>query len=122
MVFLAGFFYDHLGGLGITAGAHRLWSHKSYAANDTYRFIVMLFNCIAFQGELLYWCKDHRVHHKYSDTPADPHNASRGFWYSHMGWLLMERDPECTVQFEISLISLSNDIEYQICIMDMVFD
>lgn len=95
-VFLAGFFYDHLGGLGITAGAHRLWSHKSYAANDTYRFIVMLFNCIAFQGELLYWCKDHRVHHKHSDTAADPHDATRGFWYSHMGWLLMERSPECT--------------------------
>mmetsp|Transcript_63448 Transcript_63448/g.100929 ORF Transcript_63448/g.100929 Transcript_63448/m.100929 type:complete len:313 (+) Transcript_63448:1852-2790(+) len=95
MLVLVGFFYEHLGGLGITAGAHRLWSHKAYHGNTLYRFIVMLFNCISFQGELLYWCRDHRVHHKYSDTRKDPHNATRGFWYSHMGWLLLPRDPQC---------------------------
>lgn len=95
-ILLFGIFYEHLGGLGITAGAHRLWSHKSYSANSFYRFILMLFNCISFQGELLYWCKDHRVHHKYSDTDKDPHNSSRGFWYSHMGWLLLPRNKECT--------------------------
>ncbi|ETO36451.1 stearoyl-CoA desaturase [Reticulomyxa filosa] len=55
----------------------------------------MLFNCIAYQGELFYWCRDHRAHHKHSDTAGDPHNASRGFYFSHIGWLLQSRAPEC---------------------------
>lgn len=33
-------------------------------------------------------------HYRYSDTDADPHNATRGFFYSHMGWLLVRKHPE----------------------------
>jgi stearoyl-CoA desaturase (delta-9 desaturase) len=86
--------YEIIGGLGITAAAHRLWSHRSYEGNLFFRSLLMMFNCIAFQGELFYWCRDHRVHHKYSDTPADPHNINYGFFFSHMGWLLTERTEE----------------------------
>ncbi|KAI8441674.1 hypothetical protein MSG28_015213 [Choristoneura fumiferana] len=28
------------------------------------------------------------------DTDADPHNATRGFFYSHVGWLLVKKHPE----------------------------
>lgn len=38
--------------------------------------------------------RDHRLHHKYTDTDADPHNARRGFFFSHMGWLMMKKHPE----------------------------
>lgn len=38
--------------------------------------------------------RDHRQHHKYSDTDADPHNASRGFFFSHIGWLMMKKHPD----------------------------
>lgn len=38
--------------------------------------------------------RDHRVHHKYSETDADPHNANRGFFFSHVGWLMMYKHPE----------------------------
>lgn len=38
-----------LSGLGITAGAHRLWSHRSYKARLPARIILMIFNCMAFQ-------------------------------------------------------------------------
>jgi stearoyl-CoA desaturase (delta-9 desaturase) len=92
--FLLCLLYETIGGLGITAGAHRLWSHRAYTATKTYRFLLMLFNCIAFQGELLYWCRDHRVHHKASDTTADPHNIKRGFWFAHIGWLYLPRSKE----------------------------
>lgn len=34
------------------------------------------------------------MHHKYSETDADPHNSSRGFFFSHVGWLLMKKHPE----------------------------
>lgn len=39
------------------------------------------------------WVRDHRQHHKYSDTDADPHNASRGFFFSHIGWLMSRKHP-----------------------------
>lgn len=32
-----------------------------------------------------------RVHHKFTDTDADPHNARRGLFFSHMGWLLCKK-------------------------------
>jgi len=86
--------YEVIGGLGITAGAHRLWSHRAYTATYPFRFLLMIFNCITFQGELLFWCRDHRVHHKASDTPADPHNIKRGFFYAHIGWLYLPRTKE----------------------------
>lgn len=37
-------------GLGITAGVHRLWSHRAYKARWPLRLMLMLFNTIAFQG------------------------------------------------------------------------
>jgi stearoyl-CoA desaturase (delta-9 desaturase) len=38
--------------------------------------------------------RDHRVHHKFSDTDADPHNATRGLFFSHVGWLMQKKHPE----------------------------
>jgi len=99
-----------MGGLGITAGAHRLWSHRSYKANTPYRFILMIFNCVALQNDVIDWARDHRVHHKYSETDADPHNAARGFFFSHMGWLLVKKHPDVMKKGkQIDLSDLYND-------------
>lgn len=38
------------------------------------------------------------MHHKYSETDADPHNAKRGFLFAHVGWLVMKRHPECLLR------------------------
>ncbi|XP_031846077.1 acyl-CoA Delta-9 desaturase isoform X2 [Nomia melanderi] len=81
-------------GLGITAGAHRLWSHKSYKAKMPLEFFLMLMNTIAFQNSAIEWARDHRLHHKYSETDADPHNAKRGFFFAHVGWLLCKKHPD----------------------------
>jgi|GEM_PF-2451438 len=81
------------GGLGITGGAHRLWAHKSYKGALPYRFLMMVFNSMANQGTIYHWSRDHRTHHKYSETKADPHNAIRGFFFSHAGWLFVKKDP-----------------------------
>lgn len=35
-----------------------------------------------------------RVHHKYQDSNADPHNASRGLFFSHIGWLMVNEHPD----------------------------
>lgn len=79
-------------GWGITAGVHRLWSHRSYKAGTPLRLVLMIFNSIANQGSIFHWARDHRVHHLYSDTAADPHDANRGFWFSHCGWLLYKKN------------------------------
>lgn len=81
-----------MSGLGITAGVHRLWSHRSYTASMSVRVLLMIWNSIANQGTIYHWARDHRVHHKYSETSADPHDASRGFFFAHMGWLYVKKD------------------------------
>lgn len=78
-------------GLGITAGAHRLWSHKAYKARFPLRVFLMLCNSMAFEGSIFEWSRDHRVHHKSSDTTGDPHNSGRGLFFSHMGWVMVRK-------------------------------
>lgn len=87
-------FLDIASGLGVTAGVHRLWSHRAYKAKLPLRIALALFNTIAFENDIYEWCRDHRVHHKYSETDADPHNSKRGFFFAHMGWLLMRKHPD----------------------------
>ncbi|XP_005481334.1 stearoyl-CoA desaturase [Melospiza melodia melodia] len=80
--------------LGITAGSHRLWSHRSYKATLPLRIFLTIANSMAFQNDIYEWVRDHRVHHKFSETDADPHNAMRGFFFSHIGWLLVRKHPD----------------------------
>uniref|UniRef100_K3WWS5 Fatty acid desaturase domain-containing protein n=1 Tax=Globisporangium ultimum (strain ATCC 200006 / CBS 805.95 / DAOM BR144) TaxID=431595 RepID=K3WWS5_GLOUD len=94
----------YLSGLGITMGAHRLWSHRSYKAHGSVRFFLMLCNSLANQGTIFHWTRDHRVHHKYSDTSADPHDSGRGFFFAHMGWLMLKKDPR--------VIQAGNNLNY----------
>ncbi|XP_049865373.1 acyl-CoA Delta(11) desaturase-like [Pectinophora gossypiella] len=82
--------------IGVGAGAHRLWSHRSYKAKFPLEILLMIFHSMAFQNTVIDFVRDHRLHHKYSDTDADPHNATRGFFYSHYGWLLVKKHPEVT--------------------------
>jgi stearoyl-CoA desaturase (delta-9 desaturase) len=97
-------------GLGITAGAHRLWAHRSYSASTPYRILLMLFQSIANQGSIFHWTRDHRVHHKYAETDADPHNIYRGFFFAHVGWLLTKKHPSVVkAGRELDLTDLKQD-------------
>ncbi|KAH8409748.1 hypothetical protein KR222_003683 [Zaprionus bogoriensis] len=88
------FFMGGVAGFGVTAGAHRFWTHRSYKANTLLRSLMMISYSVAGQNTLYDWVRDHRVHHKYSETDADPHNANRGFFFSHVGWLMMLKHPD----------------------------
>lgn len=55
------------------------------------RLLLAFANTMALQNDIYEWCRDHRVHHKYSETNADPHNSNRGFFFAHMGWLLVKK-------------------------------
>lgn len=88
-------------GFGITAGAHRLWSHKSYKAKWPLRLLLMFLFTICGQRDAYTWAHDHRVHHKYSETDADPHNSNRGFFFSHVGWVFLTPHPEVVAKRKI---------------------
>lgn len=91
-------FLHFFGGTGITAGAHRLWAHKSYKAKWPLRLLLSVMASTAAQNDVFEWARDHRVHHKFSETDADPHNAKRGFFFSHVGWLLVRKHPDVIAQ------------------------
>ncbi|KAH9894074.1 hypothetical protein C8Q73DRAFT_694444 [Cubamyces lactineus] len=75
--------------IGITAGYHRLWSHRSYKASRPLQYALILMGASAVQGSVHWWARGHRSHHRYTDTPLDPYNAKRGLLYSHIGWMLV---------------------------------
>ncbi|XP_030767540.1 acyl-CoA desaturase-like [Sitophilus oryzae] len=103
------YIYGTFTGLGITAGAHRLWSHRSYKAKLPLRIFLMLAQSAALQNNIYVWCRDHRVHHKFTETNADPHNASRGFFFSHIGWLLCRKHKDVIEKGK--LIDMSDVLE-----------
>ncbi|XP_063362772.1 acyl-CoA Delta-9 desaturase [Cydia amplana] len=80
-------------GFGITAGVHRLWSHRAYQARTPLRVLLALLFTITGQRDIYTWALDHRVHHKYTETAADPHDIRRGFWFAHVGWLVLTPHP-----------------------------
>lgn len=78
-------------GLSITGGYHRLWAHRTYDANPVIRFVFAIGGAVALQNSALHWSSDHREHHKHvDDNDKDPYSAKRGFWYSHIGWMIRE--------------------------------
>ncbi|KAG8036724.1 hypothetical protein G9C98_004046 [Cotesia typhae] len=94
------FIMIQLSGFGITAGAHRLWSHRAYKAKWPLRLLLIFLFTIAGQRHVYAWALDHRVHHKYSETDADPHNAKRGFFFAHVGWLFITPHPDAVAKRE----------------------
>lgn len=78
-------------GMSITAGYHRLWSHKAYDASAPVRVILAIGGAMALQNSILHWASDHRIHHRHvDDNDKDPYSAGKGFWFSHIGWMLRE--------------------------------
>lgn len=84
-------------GLSVTAGYHRLFSHRSYKANAFVRAFFLCFGSAACEDSVLKWSTDHRVHHRYSDQNYDPYSVSHGFWWAHIGWILHAAHPAPTV-------------------------
>jgi stearoyl-CoA desaturase (delta-9 desaturase) len=74
-------------GLGVTVGAHRLWTHQSFKPHWIMEAILICMYSCADQGPISGWSLTHALHHRASDTPQDPHNRQAGFWHSHLGWL-----------------------------------
>ena len=82
----------------VTAAYHRYFSHRSFKTSRAFQLLLAVGAQTAGERGVLWWASHHRWHHKYSDTPRDVHSPGlRGFWYSHVGWVLSsnwnETDP-----------------------------
>lgn len=76
-------------GMSITAGYHRLWAHRAYQAHPILKWFFAVFGGMAVQNSILIWATGHRIHHRHvDDVDHDPYSAKRGFWFSHIGWML----------------------------------
>jgi stearoyl-CoA desaturase (delta-9 desaturase) len=77
----------------ISAGYHRLLSHRAYQSHPGFRAFLLFFGAGAFQNSALVWASDHRRHHASTDSALDPYDVSRGFWFAHIGWVARHSDP-----------------------------
>ena len=83
----------------ITTGYHRYFAHRSYSTSRFFRFVLALTGTMALQKGPLWWASTHRNHHRYSDQVADVHSpVQRGFWWSHVGWILAARNTATDVE------------------------
>ncbi len=81
------------GSLGICLGYHRLLSHRSFQVPLWLERVFALFGALAIQGGPIFWVASHRQHHAYTEhEEKDPYSARRGFWWSHIMWLIYQRD------------------------------
>lgn len=78
------------GGLGVTLGYHRLLTHRSFQVPKWLEYFFAFCGTLSAQGSVIDWVGLHRMHHKYSDNNPDPHDSNKGFWWSHMGWMIHE--------------------------------
>jgi stearoyl-CoA desaturase (delta-9 desaturase) len=76
----------------ITAGYHRYFSHRTYRTSRAFQLALAVLGTTAVQKGPLWWAAHHRDHHRFSDAPEDVHSPlQRGFWWSHVGWILSAR-------------------------------
>ncbi len=75
----------------ITAGYHRYFAHRTYRMARVPQFLMAFGGTMALQKGPLWWAGHHRDHHRFSDTERDVHSPQKGFWWSHVGWILCDK-------------------------------
>jgi sn-1 stearoyl-lipid 9-desaturase len=91
------FLYWVTGGLGITLGWHRLVTHRSFQTPKWLEYFLVFCGTLSVQGGPIWWVGLHRHHHLYSDQSVDHHDSGKGFWWSHMEWMLRDVPAEAEV-------------------------
>ncbi|CAI7583433.1 unnamed protein product [Penicillium bialowiezense] len=105
--------YFSLGMLSITAGYHRLWAHKSYEANTGVKLVLAILGTSSGQGTIQAWAKNHRAHHRYSDSDKDPYGVNYGLLYAHIGWTVLKRDTRLVGRVDVDDLSKDPIVKWQ---------
>ena len=100
-------------GMGIGLGFHRLISHRSFQVPKGLEYFLVLCGTLAGQGGVLGWVGYHRLHHLHTDQDLDPHDSTKGLWWSHISWLMHE----IPVQSQLPKFTkdISKDPFYRFC-------
>lgn len=86
------FFHWLFGSIGICLGYHRLLSHRSLSVPKWLEYVLVTLGALAVQGGPIFWVAGHRLHHAHTENEdKDPYSSRRGFWWSHMLWILYPR-------------------------------
>lgn len=90
-------------GLGMSAGYHRLFAHRTYHAGHGTRAMLAIWGSMAGQGGVVSWVAMHRRHHERSDLDGDMHSPNlhgpglrgklRGFLHAHLTWMIAHPYP-----------------------------
>lgn len=103
-----------IAGLGIAVGYHRVFSHNTHPNLPTWKENVLLFlGTLSGQGSSLTWTSIHRgYHHKYTDTPRDPHSPIHGKMYAFFTWStkITEQNPGFNMKYASNLLRKPNHI------------
>lgn len=105
-------------GVGITLGFHRLVAHRSFEVPKLLEYILVFCGTLAGQGSPIDWIGLHRIHHQYSDMDFDPHNSLKGFYWSHLGWMLCENPANEKIARYTN--DISGDRFYRFCHYGMI--
>jgi sn-1 stearoyl-lipid 9-desaturase len=117
-IFVAFILYCITAGVGITLGFHRLVSHRSFEVPKLIEYFLIFCGTLACQGGPLDWIGLHRIHHQYSDTELDPHDSHKGFYWSHLGWMLCQNPANEKISRYTK--DISSDRFYQFCQVGMI--
>jgi hypothetical protein len=74
--------------VGIGMGYHRLLTHRGYQVPRWVEHLLAVCATLSLEGGPLVWVTTHRVHHRQTDRPGDPHSPREGGWWSHAGWVI----------------------------------
>jgi fatty-acid desaturase len=78
------------GGLGITLCYHRLLTHRGLACPKWLEYSFAILGVCAMQDTPARWVAVHRRHHEHADKREDPHSPLVGFFWGHVGWMLVK--------------------------------
>ncbi|HJT35629.1 MAG TPA: fatty acid desaturase [Pirellulales bacterium] len=78
------------GTLGINLCFHRLLTHRGFSCPRWLEYSLALLGICCLQDTPARWVAIHRLHHQHSDDEPDPHSPLVAFFWSHVGWLLVE--------------------------------
>ncbi len=92
-----------LTGIGITAGYHRLFAHRTYRTSNAVSVLLVILGSMSGRGSMISWAAMHRRHHEVADKPGDMHSPNLhgdGFWqkingfiHSHYAWMVKHDYP-----------------------------
>ena len=87
-------------GIGTGIGLHRYFTHHAFVCGPKLRAVLAILGGSAWQGPISQWVADHRRHHRFADTPLDPHSPHwrneeppksvvGGLIHAHLGWMVL---------------------------------